>query len=201
MGKLREIEQECFGDQSWTLLDLIGVLTISGVVRVKAVMDGEMIGFAAAESKAAENTSWITTIGVRPAYRRQGVAVALLGVRVVGSVLVQEVRWAEHWDQKQERGLVEEGWRDQTRGPALSSVLYSLVPEVPGRWCQLRSANTGQLLGVWDVGQTQSTPCMKLERLAHMIWSGLCDRGVIQMHGGQAFEAGRSGRGGSHRLR
>ena len=79
LGKLREIEQECFGDQSWTLLDLIGVLTISGVVRVKAVMDGEMIGFAAAESKASENTSWITTIGVRPAYRRQGVAAALLG--------------------------------------------------------------------------------------------------------------------------
>ncbi len=78
LNDLRQIEKECFGDQSWTLLDLIGVLTISGVVRVKAMHDGEMIGFAAAESRAAENTSWISTIGVRPEYRRKGVAAALL---------------------------------------------------------------------------------------------------------------------------
>ena len=72
LNDLRQIEKECFADQSWTLLDLIGVLTISGVVRVKAMLDGEMIGFAAAESRADENTSWISTIGVRPGYRRQG---------------------------------------------------------------------------------------------------------------------------------
>ncbi len=78
LNDLRQIEKECFGDQSWTLLDLIGVLTITGVVRMKAVHDGEMIGFAAAESRAAENTSWISTIGVLPAYRRNGVAAALL---------------------------------------------------------------------------------------------------------------------------
>ena len=78
LNDLRQIEKECFGDESWTLLDLIGVLTIAGVVRIKAVHDGEMIGFAAAESRAAENTSWISTIGVRAAYRRQGVAAALL---------------------------------------------------------------------------------------------------------------------------
>lgn len=78
LNNLRQIEKECFGDKSWTLLDLIGVLTISGVVRMKAVYDGEMIGFAAAESKASENTSWISTIGVRPEYRRRGVAAALL---------------------------------------------------------------------------------------------------------------------------
>ena len=78
LNALRQIEQECFGDQSWTLLDLIGVLTITGGVRIKAVNDGEMIGFAAAESHASENTSWISTIGVRTEYRRQGVAAALL---------------------------------------------------------------------------------------------------------------------------
>jgi ribosomal-protein-alanine N-acetyltransferase len=78
LAELRQIEKECFGDQSWTLLDLIGVLTISGVVRLKAVREGEMIGFAAAESKPSENAAWITTIGVKPAYRRQGVAAALL---------------------------------------------------------------------------------------------------------------------------
>jgi ribosomal protein S18 acetylase RimI-like enzyme len=78
LNALRQVEKECFGDESWTLLDLIGVLTLAGVVRIKAVHAGEMIGFAAAESRAAENTSWISTIGVLPAYRRNGVAAALL---------------------------------------------------------------------------------------------------------------------------
>jgi ribosomal-protein-alanine N-acetyltransferase len=78
LSALRQLEQECFGDQSWTLLDLIGVLTISGVVRLKAVLEGEMIGFAAAETKPSQGVSWISTIGVRPAYRRQGIASALL---------------------------------------------------------------------------------------------------------------------------
>ena len=78
LNDLRQIEKECFGDESWTLLDLIGVLTTTGVVRIKAMHAGEMIGFAAAESRAAENTSWISTIGVLPSYRRNGVAAALL---------------------------------------------------------------------------------------------------------------------------
>ncbi|MDX9863485.1 MAG: GNAT family N-acetyltransferase [Anaerolineaceae bacterium] len=78
LNALQQMERACFGNQSWTLLDLIGVLTLTGVVRMKAVHAGEMIGFAAAESRAAENTSWITTIGVLPAYRRNGVAAALL---------------------------------------------------------------------------------------------------------------------------
>lgn len=78
LGPLQQIEKECFGDQSWTLLDLIGVLTLSGVVRLKAVYEGRMIGFAAAEPKAADQAAWISTIGVLPAYRRQGVGAALL---------------------------------------------------------------------------------------------------------------------------
>jgi len=78
LNALRHVEHVCFGDESWTLFDLIGVLTISGIVRIKAVVAGQMIGFAAAESRAAENTAWISTIGVLPPYRRQGVAAALL---------------------------------------------------------------------------------------------------------------------------
>ncbi|MCD4674044.1 MAG: GNAT family N-acetyltransferase [Anaerolineaceae bacterium] len=78
LNALRQIEKDCFGDQSWTLLDLIGVLTISGMVRIKAMHAGEMIGFSAAEPKASENIAWISTIGVLPAYRRRGVAAALL---------------------------------------------------------------------------------------------------------------------------
>lgn len=78
LGALQQVEKECFGDQSWTLLDLIGVLTLSGVVRLKAVHAGRMIGFAAAEAKAADQAAWISTIGVLPAYRRQGVGAAML---------------------------------------------------------------------------------------------------------------------------
>lgn len=78
LTELRALEKACFELDAWPLLDLLGVLTYPRVLRWKAVVDGRMIGFAAADVHAAERTGWITTIGVLPAYRRLGVASALL---------------------------------------------------------------------------------------------------------------------------
>jgi ribosomal-protein-alanine N-acetyltransferase len=71
---LRRVEQACFPSDAWPLLDLIAVLTWPDVVRLKAVVDNEMIGFIAGDPRPPENTSWIATLGVLPEYRRQGVA-------------------------------------------------------------------------------------------------------------------------------
>ncbi len=76
MNSLRRFEGQVFPQDSWPLLDLIAVLTFPGIQRIKAVSDGVLVGFAAAEFR--EGRDWITTIGVLPAYRRQGVARALL---------------------------------------------------------------------------------------------------------------------------
>src|SRR5690606_8211313 len=80
LNRLRQIERECFKDDAWPLLDLIAVLTIPAVVRLKAVevTEGEMIGFIAGDRRQHEQLGWITTLCVVEAYRRQGVALALL---------------------------------------------------------------------------------------------------------------------------
>ena len=78
LGSLRILERICFPLDVWPLLDMVGVLTFPGVVRLKATREGEMAGFIAADIRRAENSAWIATLGVLPVYRRQGIATALL---------------------------------------------------------------------------------------------------------------------------
>ena len=63
---------------AWPFLDLIAVLTLPDVVRLKAAVDGQMIGFIAGDPRPRESMAWIATLGVHPDYRRRGVARALL---------------------------------------------------------------------------------------------------------------------------
>lgn len=77
---LRRIEQACFPKDAWPLLDLVAVLTYPDVVRLKAVLDGQMVGFIAGDLRRREGVGWIATIGVLPAYRRRGIGRALLRV-------------------------------------------------------------------------------------------------------------------------
>jgi ribosomal-protein-alanine N-acetyltransferase len=78
LGELRILEHECFEDDAWPLWDLVGVLTFPGVVRLKAVEAEKMVGFVAGDVRPREGLGWITTIGVLPAFRRRGIANALL---------------------------------------------------------------------------------------------------------------------------
>jgi len=77
LGGLRQLEKACFPVDSWPLLDLIGVLSLPNIVRLKAVISDQMIGFVAGDKKSSD-LGWIATIGVLPEYRRQGIAAALL---------------------------------------------------------------------------------------------------------------------------
>lgn len=72
------MERECFDVDAWPLWDLIAVLSLPGIFRLKAVVADQMAGFIAGEVRQKENLSWIVTLGVRPAFRRNGIAVALL---------------------------------------------------------------------------------------------------------------------------
>jgi ribosomal-protein-alanine N-acetyltransferase len=75
---LRHLEQVCFPRDVWPLFDMIGVLTFPGVIRLKATLGGEMIGFIAADIKRYEDLAWISTLGVLPEHRRQGLGSQLL---------------------------------------------------------------------------------------------------------------------------
>jgi ribosomal-protein-alanine N-acetyltransferase len=78
LAVLRRLEQACFEKDAWPLLDLIAVLTWPDVIKLKAVEDGEMIGFVAGDPRSSEGASWIATIGVDPRYQRRGIGRALL---------------------------------------------------------------------------------------------------------------------------
>jgi ribosomal-protein-alanine N-acetyltransferase len=78
LGGMRAIEQACFPLDAWPLLELIGALSLPGLVRLKATVDGRMVGFVGGMSKRSKNEGWITTLGVLPGYRRMGIANALL---------------------------------------------------------------------------------------------------------------------------
>jgi len=78
LNALRHLEQVCFPQDAWPLWDLIGILTLPNVVRLRAAIDGKMIGFIAGDIRPSENLAWIATVGVLPEYRRQGIGEALV---------------------------------------------------------------------------------------------------------------------------
>ena len=78
LGALRRLEHVCFDKDAWPLLDLIAVLTWPDVIRLKAMHDGEMIGFIAGDPRPSQGAVWIATLGVDPGYRRRGIGLELL---------------------------------------------------------------------------------------------------------------------------
>ena len=82
---LQRLEKVCFDLDAWPLIELLGVLTLPDLVRLKAVVDEKMVGFIAGDRRRNEATGslkggagWILTLGVLPDSRRLGIAEALL---------------------------------------------------------------------------------------------------------------------------
>ncbi len=78
LGELRVLEKQCFDKDAWPLIDLFGVLTLPGIVRLKAMSAGRMVGFIAGDAKPEDETGWITTVGVLPSYRGYGIGKILI---------------------------------------------------------------------------------------------------------------------------
>jgi ribosomal protein S18 acetylase RimI-like enzyme len=78
LNALSKLERACFQQDAWPMLDLIAVLTFPDIVRLKAVEDGQMIGFVAGDNRSSDGLSWIATIGILPEYRRRGIGRELL---------------------------------------------------------------------------------------------------------------------------
>ena len=75
---LSSLEHTCFEHDAWPLVELMGVLTFPGVVRLRAVADQKLVGFIAGDARKRENTGWILTLAVTPGWRRLGIAENLL---------------------------------------------------------------------------------------------------------------------------
>jgi ribosomal protein S18 acetylase RimI-like enzyme len=90
--QLNQLEKTCFRpEDQWPFWDLIGVLTLPGVVRFKALMTGRMVGFIGGDRENGKNLGWITTLAVNQAYRRRGIAQALL-VRAEEALAMPRIR-------------------------------------------------------------------------------------------------------------
>jgi ribosomal protein S18 acetylase RimI-like enzyme len=72
------LEKICFKKDAWPLTDILEVLIRPGVIRWKAIKGGELVGFVAGELAEGGRVGWIITLGVTPAFRRQGIARVLL---------------------------------------------------------------------------------------------------------------------------
>lgn len=99
LGPLRTIEQECFSDDAWPLIDLVGVLTFGGIVRLKAMVGEEMVGFIAGDGDRKKEVGWITTVGVLNAYRKLGIGRAMLDAceqKLPNKVVQLTVRQSNH---------------------------------------------------------------------------------------------------------
>lgn len=75
---LSALERVCFDRDAWPLVELMGVLTFPGVVRLRAMGDEKLVGFIAGDPRKRDHTGWILTLGVLPEWRRIGIAEALL---------------------------------------------------------------------------------------------------------------------------
>ena len=78
LSALRKLEQRCFDQDAWSLLDLMAVLSWPEIARFKAVENGQMVGFVAGEPRLTKGEFWIATIAVHPDYQRRGIGRALL---------------------------------------------------------------------------------------------------------------------------
>jgi ribosomal-protein-alanine N-acetyltransferase len=77
--QLQHLEKRSFrSDDLWPFWDLIGILTLPGMISFKAVVDHRMVGFIGGEKQALRKMGWVTNLAVLPDYRRQGIASALL---------------------------------------------------------------------------------------------------------------------------
>lgn len=75
---VNQLEKTCFQLDAWPLLDILGVLTIPQIIRLKAQEGEDLIGFIAADLRRSQATAWIATLAVLPSQRRNGIGSQLL---------------------------------------------------------------------------------------------------------------------------
>jgi len=78
ISSLLKLERVCFQQDAWSLFDLIAVLTFPDVIRLKAVIGNQMIGFIAGDPHPSEKIAWLATLGVLPEFQNKGIGKDLL---------------------------------------------------------------------------------------------------------------------------
>jgi len=75
---LHALEKACFQEDAWPLVELLGVLTFPGIVRLRVLDGDKLVGFIAGDPRRSEHTGWVMTLGVLPGWRHRGIASLLM---------------------------------------------------------------------------------------------------------------------------
>lgn len=78
LRSVAELETLCFGKDSWPWLELLAGLTFPGTIRLKAELNGAMVGFAIGDRRSGRELGWVASLGVHPDFRRRGIGRLLL---------------------------------------------------------------------------------------------------------------------------
>ena len=73
---LYRLEKRCFPLDSWPFMDIVLAVLLPSLHRLKAVVDGKLVGFIMGERE--KGSGWVATFGVDPDYRGQGIGTSLL---------------------------------------------------------------------------------------------------------------------------
>ncbi len=75
---VHRLEKTCFPKDAWPIWEVLGVLVFPHVVRLKALLAEEMVGFIAGDYRARSKIGWIVTIAVNPSHHGKGIGSILL---------------------------------------------------------------------------------------------------------------------------
>jgi len=78
LNTLKQLEDEVFQRRCLAGLDILAMLLTPGMINLKAVHSGEIIGFITVEEKLFDPEASVNSLGVKTSCRRQGVGRALM---------------------------------------------------------------------------------------------------------------------------
>jgi ribosomal protein S18 acetylase RimI-like enzyme len=78
LNALKKLEKVVFKEDAWPVIDLLTILLFPGGFQLKAETENTLVGFIAVEENFFETTAWVSTVGVLPEYRNQGIGHSLM---------------------------------------------------------------------------------------------------------------------------
>ena len=72
------LQRACFPKDSYDFFTLFNMAVSPKMIRLKAVVNGQLIGFVGGEQSGEDHSGWIVTLGVHPRFTGHGIGTALL---------------------------------------------------------------------------------------------------------------------------